>query len=118
MAGAHTQHSKASLTSGLIWRCQNVRTLFLCTEECLKSTQQANPIEVWTICAHMWVRPSVYPSMNNSPQTRSDANFIPGLCYISVSGIFSVIIIAQITLAGENLKTWVHVPKKFDDIFQ
>ena len=61
MAGAQTQHSKASLTSSAlnlaVALCENT---FFCNQECLKSTQQANPIEVWTIepvCAYMWVCP-------------------------------------------------------------
>ena len=65
MAGAHTQHSKASLTSSglnlVVPKCENT---FFCTQERLKSTQQANPIEVWTIepnCTYMWVPLSVCP---------------------------------------------------------
>ena len=51
-----------------IWRCLN-REYFFCTQESLKSTQQANLINVWTIepiCAHMWVCPSVHPCVTKS----------------------------------------------------
>ena len=59
---------------------------------------------------------------NITPQPRSDANFIPALCYIPVSGYFQSY--STNYLAGQNLKSWVHVPKKkklllsFTEIFQ
>ena len=63
MAGAHTQHSKASLTSSGINlampKCEN--TFFVPKNVC-KVPKQANPIKAWTIepiCAHTWVRPSI-----------------------------------------------------------
>ena len=66
-------HSKAPLTSSGLnlavptCKCENIFFFFFCTQECLKSTQQANPIEIWTTepkCAHMWVRPFDRPSVN------------------------------------------------------